>query len=75
MLILTFVLLWLVPITATAGGDPGRGKALFLKYCSGCHGTDGRGGGKSDADAAAATGAAGRTVETPRAQVARRFWS
>ena len=40
----TLALLWLVPITAAAGGDPAHGQALFLKYCSGCHGTDGRGG-------------------------------
>jgi mono/diheme cytochrome c family protein len=43
-LTLTLALLWLVPIAAAAGGDPDHGKALFLKYCSGCHGTDGRGG-------------------------------
>jgi mono/diheme cytochrome c family protein len=44
VLLLTLALLWLVPITASAGGDAGRGKALFVKYCSGCHGMDGRGG-------------------------------
>lgn len=24
-------------------GDPDRGEALFLRYCKGCHGEDGRG--------------------------------
>ena len=44
VLILILTLLWLMPMTVSAGGDPEHGKALFLKYCSGCHGTDGRGG-------------------------------
>ena len=29
----------------TPAGDAGRGKDLFLRYCQGCHGKDGRGGG------------------------------
>ena len=27
-----------------AAGDPERGKALYKRYCRGCHGVDGRGG-------------------------------
>jgi mono/diheme cytochrome c family protein len=27
------------------GGDPARGENLYLRYCQGCHGKDGRGGG------------------------------
>jgi mono/diheme cytochrome c family protein len=30
-----------------ATGDKTRGEELFLRYCQGCHGPDGRGGGKS----------------------------
>lgn len=29
-----------------AGSDKARGEQLFLRYCQGCHGPDGRGGGK-----------------------------
>jgi mono/diheme cytochrome c family protein len=28
----------------TADADPDKGKALFQRYCAGCHGMDGRGG-------------------------------
>jgi mono/diheme cytochrome c family protein len=31
---------------AIAGGDARHGQAIFLQYCQGCHGPDGRGGGK-----------------------------
>jgi mono/diheme cytochrome c family protein len=31
---------------AAAGGDARRGQAIFLQDCQGCHGPDGRGGGK-----------------------------
>jgi mono/diheme cytochrome c family protein len=31
---------------AVAGGDVQHGKAIFLQYCQGCHGPDGKGGGK-----------------------------
>ena len=30
---------------AHAGGDAERGGELYHKYCKGCHGADGRGGG------------------------------
>ncbi|HWP48898.1 MAG TPA: c-type cytochrome [Candidatus Limnocylindrales bacterium] len=30
-----------------AAGDPEHGKALFLRYCQGCHGPDGRGGAQT----------------------------
>jgi mono/diheme cytochrome c family protein len=36
----------LVPTMAAAAGDAKRGEPMFQRYCSGCHGTDGRGGGK-----------------------------
>jgi mono/diheme cytochrome c family protein len=32
---------------AFAGGDSAHGEALYLRYCQGCHGPDGRGGGKA----------------------------
>jgi mono/diheme cytochrome c family protein len=31
---------------AIAAGDARHGEAIFLQYCQGCHGPDGRGGGK-----------------------------
>jgi mono/diheme cytochrome c family protein len=31
---------------AMAAGDARHGEAVFLQYCQGCHGPDGRGGGK-----------------------------
>jgi cytochrome c oxidase cbb3-type subunit III len=43
------VLLSLSPLmlsAAIAAGDADRGQALFLRYCQGCHGPDGKGGGK-----------------------------
>ena len=30
-----------------AAGDPKRGEPMYQRYCSGCHGVDGRGGGKN----------------------------
>jgi len=36
----------LVPAWAWAG-DPKRGEPMYQRYCSGCHGVDGRGGGKN----------------------------
>lgn len=32
--------------TAMAGGDAKHGEAIFKQYCTGCHGPDGKGGGK-----------------------------
>jgi len=32
------------PYAAPAPGDPARGAAAYARYCSSCHGTDGRGG-------------------------------
>ncbi len=37
--------LWLGTVSSFAAGDVVRGKAIYLKYCRGCHGVDGRGGG------------------------------
>jgi mono/diheme cytochrome c family protein len=37
----------LVPTLAAAEGDPKRGEPMYQRYCSGCHGVDGRGGGKN----------------------------
>src|SRR5438876_2995134 len=31
---------------AIAAGDARQGETIFLRYCQGCHGPDGRGGGK-----------------------------
>src|SRR5262249_11024034 len=32
---------------AKAEGDAQRGEPLYQRYCSGCHGVDGQGGGKN----------------------------
>ena len=40
---------WLV-VAATApavAGDARRGEPMYQRYCAGCHGADGRGGGKN----------------------------
>jgi mono/diheme cytochrome c family protein len=38
----------LLPAAAAWGaGDPRRGEPLYQRYCAGCHGVDGRGGGKN----------------------------
>jgi mono/diheme cytochrome c family protein len=40
---------WLM-VAATApavAGDAKRGEPMYLRYCTGCHGADGRGGGKN----------------------------
>jgi mono/diheme cytochrome c family protein len=37
----------LIPTLAAAAGDPKRGEPMYQRYCSGCHGVDGRGGGKN----------------------------
>src|SRR5262249_15870713 len=31
---------------AMAAGDAHHGEAIFMRYCQGCHGPDGKGGGK-----------------------------
>src|ERR1700731_4191159 len=31
---------------AIAAGDARHGEAIFMRYCQGCHGPDGKGGGK-----------------------------
>jgi mono/diheme cytochrome c family protein len=35
------------PTQLLAKGDKAHGEELFMRYCQGCHGPDGRGGGKS----------------------------
>jgi mono/diheme cytochrome c family protein len=38
----------MLSMTASAhAGDPQRGEPMYQRYCSGCHGADGRGGGKN----------------------------
>jgi len=37
----------LSPTLAAAAGDTNRGEPMYQRYCSGCHGVDGRGGGKN----------------------------
>jgi mono/diheme cytochrome c family protein len=37
----------LMTVTAASAGDPKRGEPMYQRYCSGCHGSDGRGGGKN----------------------------
>jgi mono/diheme cytochrome c family protein len=39
--------IWLVLSTPAHAGDPQRGEPMYQRYCSGCHGADGRGGGKN----------------------------
>jgi mono/diheme cytochrome c family protein len=39
-------LLLIMAPAALAVGDSKHGQALFLQYCQGCHGPDGKGGGK-----------------------------
>jgi cytochrome c oxidase cbb3-type subunit III len=41
------VILILLSATPAFAGDPKRGEPMFQRYCSGCHGVDGRGGGKN----------------------------
>jgi mono/diheme cytochrome c family protein len=33
--------------SVSAAGDKAHGEELYLRYCQGCHGPDGRGGGKA----------------------------
>lgn len=43
--LLAFVLAMMTGVSAWAeGADPVSGERLFLRYCGGCHGADGRGG-------------------------------
>src|SRR3712207_5602826 len=39
--------LWILVAMPAFAGDPKRGEPMFQRYCSGCHGVDGRGGGKN----------------------------
>jgi mono/diheme cytochrome c family protein len=40
--------LLIVAMTVPAvAGDAQRGEPMYLRYCAGCHGVDGRGGGKN----------------------------
>ncbi|HET8720718.1 MAG TPA: cytochrome c [Nitrospira sp.] len=32
-------------VAASDAGDPTRGKKIFIKYCAGCHGSQGQGDG------------------------------
>jgi mono/diheme cytochrome c family protein len=44
-----WLIVWLI-VAATApavAGDAQRGEPMYQRYCTGCHGTDGRGGGKN----------------------------
>ena len=47
--VLLAVPVWLIAAISTpaAAGDAQRGEPLYQRYCTGCHGTDGRGGGKN----------------------------
>ena len=38
---------WLLGSGPALCGDPQRGEPLYQRYCTGCHGADGRGGGKN----------------------------
>ena len=40
---------WLIVLTSApaAAGDAQRGEPMYQRYCTGCHGADGRGGGKN----------------------------
>jgi cytochrome c553 len=41
--------IWLILSAAAPAlaGDPQRGEPMYQRYCTGCHGVDGRGGGKN----------------------------
>jgi mono/diheme cytochrome c family protein len=44
---LSAIMAWLVlSATPLLAGNAQHGEVLYQRYCSGCHGTDGRGGGK-----------------------------
>ena len=38
---------WLIASAPALSGDPQRGEPMYQRYCTGCHGADGRGGGKN----------------------------
>lgn len=38
---------WLIGPAPALSGDPQRGEPKYQRYCSGCHGADGRGGAKN----------------------------
>ena len=38
---------WLIASAPALSGDPQRGEPKYQRYCAGCHGADGRGGGKN----------------------------
>jgi mono/diheme cytochrome c family protein len=42
-------LVWLIALASApaAAGDAQRGEPMYQRYCTGCHGADGRGGGKN----------------------------
>src|SRR6516162_1884932 len=49
--LLTWLLSWLVlSATPLLAGNAQLGEVLYQRYCSGCHGADGRGGGKGFID-------------------------
>lgn len=37
--------IWVISVPAASKGDPGKGKEIYAKSCSGCHGPDGKGDG------------------------------
>jgi mono/diheme cytochrome c family protein len=39
--------IWILAAMPAFAADPKRGEPMFQRYCSGCHGVDGRGGGKN----------------------------
>jgi len=44
--LVSFTVLPIMAPGALAAGDSKHGQAIFLQYCQGCHGPDGKGGGK-----------------------------
>ena len=38
---------WLLLAAPAVAGDARRGEPMYQRYCAGCHGADGRGGGKN----------------------------
>jgi mono/diheme cytochrome c family protein len=39
--------MWLMVPAGAPAADAQRGEPLYQRYCTGCHGADGRGGGKN----------------------------
>ena len=46
---IVFLTIWVASAPAAAAGDSAKGKTIFTKSCSGCHGESGKGDGTASA--------------------------